>query len=441
MVERKFIPNLWNKARQNWPSKQLIIVHFLVICFGLSAWVGVNGIFVQLPLLVLSSPERWKLPAYLVVIIQAANVGPIVYVLTNKWCPRLSQRVWIWALLLEGFLAMCLLAFLYDKTLFIGDNRYSLAMYVLTFFTALVGCTSSVLFMPYLRFFKDIYLVSYFIGEGLSGLVPSIVALLQGVGGNPECKITANGTMVPYVSPPRFPPKYYFLFLSAILGLSVIAFTLLRYLPIVQGELILSEEKFEPAMEQPDGSSTTQRRVKNTGGQRASFGPLSKIYLYVLVALVCFLGNGFLHGIQSYSCLPYGNVAYHLTVTLSHMANPAACFLAIWILPMNLRTIGVLSVIILLLSNYVTFLAIMSPNPPLHSAEIGVFLLVLAWILLMGIISYVKLAITTAFRCESGDVVLSNVGIIMQVGSACGALLSFLLTNYTTLFTSYIPCT
>ncbi|XP_012276137.1 uncharacterized protein LOC105697415 isoform X3 [Orussus abietinus] len=66
MVERKFIPNLWNKARQNWPSKQLIIVHFLVICFGLSAWVGVNGIFVQLPLLVLSSPERWKLPAYLI---------------------------------------------------------------------------------------------------------------------------------------------------------------------------------------------------------------------------------------------------------------------------------------------------------------------------------------------------------------------------------------
>ena len=29
---------------------------------------------------------------------------------------------------------------------------------------------------------------SYLVGEGLSGFVPAIAALIQGVGGNPECK-------------------------------------------------------------------------------------------------------------------------------------------------------------------------------------------------------------------------------------------------------------
>ena len=34
---------------------------------------------------------------------------------------------------------------------------------------------------------RDIYLNSYLVGEGLSGFVPAIAALIQGVGGNPEC--------------------------------------------------------------------------------------------------------------------------------------------------------------------------------------------------------------------------------------------------------------
>ena len=37
-------------------------------------------------------------------------------------------------------------------------------------------------------FFRETYLNSYLIGEGLSGFVPSIAALIQGVGGNPECR-------------------------------------------------------------------------------------------------------------------------------------------------------------------------------------------------------------------------------------------------------------
>jgi len=40
------------------------------------------------------------------------------------------------------------------------------------------------------------------------------------------------------------------------------------------------------------------------------------IYFLVLAAWVCMFGNGIFPSIQSYSCLLYGNVAYHLSVTL-----------------------------------------------------------------------------------------------------------------------------
>lgn len=50
------------------------LVNLFAILFGIGAWVSVNGIWVELPLLV-HLPEGWALPSYLSVIIQ---VRPLV---------------------------------------------------------------------------------------------------------------------------------------------------------------------------------------------------------------------------------------------------------------------------------------------------------------------------------------------------------------------------
>merc|ERR1719334_1407977 len=56
------------------------------------------------------------------------------------------------------------------------------------------------------------------------------------------------------------------------------------------------------------------------------------IYLLLTIqCVVCFLSNGALPSIQSYSCLPYGNTVYHLAVTLNAMANPMMAFLAFFL--------------------------------------------------------------------------------------------------------------
>jgi riboflavin transporter 2 len=48
-------------------------------------------------------------------------------------------------------------------------------------------------------------------------------------------------------------------------------------------------------------------------------------------AFVCFWSNGAFPAIQTYSCLPYGNTIYHLSVTLHAMANPMMAFFAFFV--------------------------------------------------------------------------------------------------------------
>ena len=431
------------------------IINFLVIIFGISAWIGVNGIYVQLPLLVARAPEGWNLAAYLVVVIQIANIGPAVYTLAKKSMPNLNESRCIFGLLFTGCLAVGILAFCYDKTSYIGGKEYSVTLFICGFFPALIGCTSSVLFMPYLRNCSEKYLAYYFIGEGLSGVLPSVVALFQGVGENHVCVNYGNGTIVEVSSEPRFSPRDYFIFLFSILFTSLCTFVVLQYLPSIQekGSRDSSANVYNLQVIEPLPNQNTVHSnsiIKNdcvyiTNDEEVHDNEIISlsriIYFHFLVGVVCFLGNGFLPGIQTYSCLPYGNVAFHLTVTLANIANPTACLIYLWYETINLKVFNGFSFVGMITCSYAIYTAASSPNPPLRDSMIGVTLVVIAWILLTGSISYLKLAITSTVRRKFGPKALISVGVVMQSGSACGAILSFGLINYTTLFHKHIPCT
>ena len=51
----------------------------LAVLFGMASWISVNGLWVELPVLVSVLPESWALASYLSVIVQIANLGPISY--------------------------------------------------------------------------------------------------------------------------------------------------------------------------------------------------------------------------------------------------------------------------------------------------------------------------------------------------------------------------
>ncbi|XP_059143938.1 solute carrier family 52, riboflavin transporter, member 3-like [Physella acuta] len=63
-------------------------VHVLVVLFGITSWSIMNGLWVELPILVADLPEGWTLPSYLTIISQCGNLGPILFSLLVYLVPH-----------------------------------------------------------------------------------------------------------------------------------------------------------------------------------------------------------------------------------------------------------------------------------------------------------------------------------------------------------------
>lgn len=292
--------------------------------------------------------------------------------------------------------------------------------------------------MPYMRNYREIYLVSYLVGEGLSGFLPSIIALIQGVGGNPQCRnITEPGSsevkFETFYPDPRFSSKTFFMFLGTLLFLSFLSFISLNKLKVAIGERV----KLPASVETLPTDMNAPPSYKTTSGWTMS--KQSYMFLLSMMAIVCLLGNGILPSIQPYSCLPYGNVAYHLTVTLASMAGPLAMCSGFIIKNPKINLLSVLLTVVLILSSVVFYLALQSPTPPLQNSWLGEFFIVVLWILVTGLIGFIKMGVTTLFRPDPGRG-LYYTGVATQLGSLVGAIASFTLINWSKMFKQYDRC-
>ncbi|KAG8134086.1 hypothetical protein E2320_011830 [Naja naja] len=416
-----------------------LVVHLLVCLLGTGSWVAINGVWVELPLIVPHLPEGWLLPTYLTVIIQLANLGPLAFTLAHCFLRGRADEVGvIYGLLALGCLACLLLAFFWQETQLLGTSRYSLALLVLLFFLALVDCTSSVTFLPYMRRLPPRHLTSYFVGEGLSGLLPGLVALGQGASAA-QCvnaSLLGNSTteLLAEYQEARFSVRTFFLVLSSMMASSLAAFLVLNHLPrLAKGSRARQGSRDGAAatgvgcpMLRPSGSGTAPSRVR-------------RACVFGLMGWANVLTNGLLPPLQSYSCLPYGRPAYHLSATLGSLANPLACFLGMFLVNRSLRLLALLSVAGSLLACYIISMATLSPCPPLLDSSLGVLLIVLCWVLFIGLFSYVKLMIGKILRDE-GRSALVWCGAVVQLGSMVGALIIFPLVSIYGFFRSGDPC-
>ncbi|XP_074841659.1 riboflavin transporter 2-like [Carettochelys insculpta] len=436
-----------------------LVVHVLACLLGTGSWVAINGLWVELPLIVPRVPEGWYLPSYLTVLIQLANAGPLFVTLMHHFRPgRLHEAGTIYALLSLGALACLLLAFCWQETTVVGGAPHSTALLVLLFFLSLVDCTSSVTFLPFMLRFRARYLSTYFAGEGLSGLLPGLVALAQGVGvtrcingslaGNASGATEGPGLQAEY-QPARFSVRLFFLFLAGMMGLCLAAFALLNHLPAARQERAKEWIQARAREEAGTGLRAVVEEQPMIGptqgcwlGTRFGTGAYSwpqVACIFLLLAWANALTNGVLPAVQSYSCLPYGTMAYHLAATLAAMANPLACFLGMFLPNRCLLTLGLLSAAGSGFGCYIMAMAVHSPCPPLLHSHAGVPLIVLSWVLFVGVLSYVKLMIGLILRDE-GRSALVWCGAVVQLGSMLGALTMFPLVSVYSLFRSGDPC-
>lgn len=354
------------------PHRRSFLIDFLSIIFGIGAWISVNGMWVELPLLVQTLPEGWNLPSYMSIIIQLANIGPLTYSAAKTLFPAVvNEACSISIVMLIGISSSALLPIFWKATTIVGGFEHSTALLSLLFFLSIVDCTSSVLFMPYMARFPEIYLTSYLIGEGFSGLLPSILALAQGVGGNPLClNVTEGSTVIhmqPYYPSPRFSTSDFFIILLVMMVLSAVGFFSLN-----RKESRLNDVALVVAAGQLDNNSEERLLTGRYNLSKSTF-----IYLQCLQVWICALSNGGLPSIQSYSCLPYGNTAYHLAVTLSNMANPLACCVAYFLPTHKVSYVTIWTILGTCISSYIIVLASLSPVPPLVGYTSGEVLMVI----------------------------------------------------------------
>ncbi|CAL1279038.1 unnamed protein product [Larinioides sclopetarius] len=413
-------------------------VDLLSAGYGLGSWIAMTGLWVELPVLVQRLPEGWALASQLALFLQVANIGPILYGLFHYWWPKwVTERSATHFQLALGAVSTFLLIFTWSTTI----SGISVPFFILSFGLSIVDCTSSVVFLPFMANFRPCYLTPYLVGEGLSGLVPSLVAIAQGIE-NPECvnvteeifspEIGGNITtevLLPRIKEPRFSPEWFFVILLAMVLFSWLAFILLDKLPFCQKEKVecftmkeyLNQECFEMQVASLDSDN---KPPKTTQPSRALY--LYLLFLQLWASIATF---GIFPAIQPYSCLPYGDGPFHLTVTLCGVAYPAACLLAMFLEMRSVSWISWMSLAATVVSCYAMLTAIMSPHPPLLDSTAGPVLIVVCWVSFMFAFSYIKTMVTVLLGDYWGHRALFWCGAVTQAGAVAGVLLMFLLVN------------
>ncbi|XP_053100681.1 solute carrier family 52, riboflavin transporter, member 2 [Hemicordylus capensis] len=437
-----------------FPGSRAVLTHVLVALFGMGSWVAINSLWVELPVVVKTLPEGWNLPAYLSVLIALGNLGPVSVTLTHHFAPgRLKERWLIHAIQTLALVAALFLALFWHRTAEVAGERHSLAYLLLAFLQALVCCTSNVSFLPFMYQFPPLFIRTFFIGQGLSALLPCVLALGQGVG-QLEC---LNGTLGnasrPHYREENFSATTYFWLLLALLAVSASAFLGLvgwpRHGGAPEEEKSSSKDSVETEESFPlqgGGLPSADSTAEIAAAEKAPAKPPApafwtgrNVYLLALLGVSNALTNGVLPSVQSYSCLPYGGMAYHLSVVLSNIANPVACFVAMFFLCRSPLGLGIISAVACVFGAYLMVLAAFSPCPPLVGSPLGVALVVVSWILFMGLFSYLKVVIGSLLH-EAGHAALVWCGAIIQAGSLVGALTMFPLVSIYRLFRSGLDC-
>lgn len=212
-----------------------------------------------------------------------------------------------------------------------------MAFLALAFVLALACCASDVTFLPFLSI-PPPFLRSFFLGQGLSALLPCVLALVQGVGRPSRCPPTPPmAPLGPLYFPERFPASTFFGILSTLLVISAAPpfQGLLLLLPLPpsvppggpgpwpaggnprsgeggRGRGLALQEPPSPAADATPSLEPVVPRLLSTHGA----------FLLGLLAVTNAPDQRRAAAVQSYSCCLAGRLAYHLAVVLGDAAQP-----------------------------------------------------------------------------------------------------------------------
>lgn len=187
--------------------------------------------------------------------------------------------------------------------------------------------------------FLPCYMTAFYIGEGLSGLLPALIAFIQGAG-EYTCVMNSNGTgnstensiefLQPQYANLLFPVKDFFITLFIMLLLSLGAFIFLKHsryckseyrsIPVTGDTVAHRACQYKDNDENPSNGDHLAM-VDNCSRQGQTTDKSYFITLLLIISFINALSNGVLPSIQTYSLLPYGHIYYRLALITHHLKS------------------------------------------------------------------------------------------------------------------------
>ena len=413
---------------------------------NLSAWIDLSAVFVELPIMLPLTPEGWALPSQVSLCICAANIGPLLLLLIRwRQGKRFSEIPYIYLIISIGIISCCFVALFWQRTVVLFGAERSVYLLAGVFTLSLLDCSSSLVYFDYMKRFDSRYLTAVFLGEGLTGLPPSLLALIQGVGSETICVPASNNDTVlqPKFTEPRFSVTVFLFLIAGIIGLSLLAFLLLRCTNIVAlahaidaavsvtptetrgDEVVPMVSVVEPSPNRPTRSMTRQ----------------TFLVLLALNTLNSTILYGFLPSLSTYSVLPYGQKAYYYSTLLYPISYPVALLLSMFWKTLSIAAVMVGSLFGLVLCVFIVLIAWQSPCPWWADTTHGAVIIISAWLLSTLIIAYLRITIGNRIKTEwSDDRGMFYFGVSVQLGLLLGTVPSYVLVNVFHLFVAREDC-
>ena len=411
----------------------------LLIIFALSTWLDVNGVWVELPLIVNEAPEGWTLPSNLTLAIALSNIGPLILIVLKVFFKeRLNERIFIYIEIIVGIISCALIAEYWNKTSYFAGRPRSVLFLVLVFLLGTLDTTSTVTYADYMKRYDANLLNAMYLGESLTSLLPSVLASIQGVGGEAICR--ENSTFPEY-SAPRFTVRIYFWIFVVIIFLSLFAFLILEYSKIAQAYRIRTlydssrqTSSYELSLQLEPMSVTLAPEPSMP--KRLYYGLLTIGFLSSIILF------GILPSIGTYAVLPYSQRAYYISSLILPISNPLSVLIGLFLRSIvKFLWITVLFSVATCAAVYVLLVALLSPCPPLHDSTAGAVIVVACYFLTYLVLYYIRLVIGNRIRQEyKRESGLFWLGAASQMGSLVGAIPMYLLVNTFSVFQSRNVC-
>ncbi|CAF1331561.1 unnamed protein product [Didymodactylos carnosus] len=421
-----------------WSSR---LTYASIIILNLSTWIALQGVWMEFPLIIPLVPEGWSLPALMSLVSCLANISPLMIIIMRRiqGSQRFSEIPYIYALTITGILSCIIIGLFWNKTIFIFNQKRSVILIIATFFLSIPDCSSSLIYFDFMKRFRPKYLNAMFIGESLICFIPSLIAIAQGIGSEVAC----HG-QEPSFSQPRFSVKIYFFILAGVITCSLISFILLRWTSIAEIGNALEKRNETTIIDQEQDQDSKQACLEETMTtviQRDNKLSRRTFYLLLIISVInSFIVYGCLPSLITYSLLPYGQRVFYYCSLLAPMAYPLACCVHAAI-KLKLISLIISSVINILCSLFVIYIAFNSPCPILHDTVKGGILVTFIWCIIIFIVGYVRIRIgniiKTSWPKQNG---LYIYGLTTQIGYCLGSIPLFFIINVFKLLKDREPC-